>query len=199
MWGRVVGMGCGDGLWGWVVGMGGDRRHSGGFLLRIMPPPWHSVPALRNNDLPQAGHSTCRHDGTAGGTVLLPSKDCCRRNDSTLLRQLLQAELIYFAATKIRIGHGNVAATTSQEGHSTCRYDGAAGGTVLVRSKDCCRRTVLLAGTIALQRFSISSPDLRIDAAKRSKQGQSVHRFSISSPDLRIDAAKRSKQGQSVH
>ena len=24
---------------------GGDRRHSGGFLLRIMPPSWHPVPA----------------------------------------------------------------------------------------------------------------------------------------------------------
>ena len=51
----------------------------------------------------------------------------------------------------------------------------------------------------SVHRFSISSPDLRIDAAKRSKQGQSVHRFSISGPDLRIDAAKRSKLGQSVH
>ena len=50
-----------------------------------------------------------------------------------------------------------------------------------------------------MQRFSISSPDLRIDAARRSKQGQSVHRFSISSPDLRIDAAKRSKQEHSLH
>ncbi len=80
LWGWVVGMGCGDGLWGWVVGMGGDRRHSGGFLLRIMPPPWHSVPAVRNNDLPQAGRSTCRHDGAADGTILLRSKDCCRRN-----------------------------------------------------------------------------------------------------------------------
>ena len=29
--GWVVRMGCGDGLWGWVVGMGGNRRHSGGF------------------------------------------------------------------------------------------------------------------------------------------------------------------------
>ena len=80
LWGRVVGMGCGDGLWGWVVGMGGDRRHSGGFKLRIMPPPWHSVPALRNNDLPQAGRSTCRHNNAAGGTILLCCDDCCRRN-----------------------------------------------------------------------------------------------------------------------
>ena len=150
------------------------RCHSGGFLLRIMPPPWHSVPALRNNDLPQADRSTCRHDSAAGGPFYLRAQRC-RRNCSSLLRRLLQAELIYFATTKIRIGRGNVAATTSQAGHSTCRYDGAAGGTVLVRSKDCCRRTVLLAGTIALQRFSISSPDLRIDAAIRSKQGQSAH------------------------
>ena len=104
-------MGCGDGLWGWVVGMGGERRHSGGFKLRIMPPPWHSVPALRNNDLPQAGHLPARR---------------CRRNCSSLLRRLLQTELIYFAATKIRIGRGNVAATTSQAGHSFLRHDGAA-------------------------------------------------------------------------
>ena len=82
---------------------------------------------------------------------------------------------VLFAAKKIRIGRVIVAATSFR------------------------RRAILLAGTIALHRFSISSPDLRIDAAKRSKQGQSVHRFSISSPDLRIDAAKRSKQGQSVH
>ena len=127
-----------------------------------MPPPWHSVPALHDNDLPQASRSTCRHDGAAGGTVLVRRKDCCRRNDSTLrqrkkrigrgnvaaktavggpfylrarrcrrncsslLRRLLQAELIYFAATKIRIGRGNVAATTSQADHFTCRHDGAA-------------------------------------------------------------------------
>ena len=79
------------------------RCHSGGFLLRIMPPSWHPVPAC---------------------------------------------------APRLR-----------------------------------CRRAVLLAGTIALHRFSISSPDLRIDAAIRSKQGQSVHRFLISSPDFRIDVA----------
>ena len=43
-----------------------------------------------------------------------------------MLRRLLQAELIYFAATKIRIGRGNVAATTSQAGYSFLRHDGAA-------------------------------------------------------------------------
>ena len=50
-----------------------------------------------------------------------------------------------------------------------------------------------------MQRFLISGLDLRIDAAIRPKQGQTVHRFSISSPDLRIGAAKRSNLGQSVH
>ena len=33
---------------------GGDRRPSGGFLFRIMPPSWHPVPAFCDNDLPQA-------------------------------------------------------------------------------------------------------------------------------------------------
>ena len=94
---------------------------------------------------------------------------------STLRRRQRSRRPFYFATKKIRIGCGIVAATT------------------------CRRRAVILAGTMVLHRFLISSPDLRIDAAKRSKQGQSLHRFSISSPDLRIDAAKRSKQGQSVH
>ena len=76
-----------------------------------MPPPWHSVPALHDNDLLQADHLPARR---------------CRRNCSSLLRRLLQAELIYFATTKIRIGRGNVAATTSQAGHSFLRHDGAA-------------------------------------------------------------------------
>ena len=191
MWGWVVGMGCGDGLWGWA----GTDANPAAFYLGLCR--LHGILSPPSATTTYRRRATCRHDA-AGGPFYLRAQRC-RRNCSSLLRRLLQAELIYFATTKIRIGRGNVAATTSHAGHSTCRYDGAAGGTVLVRSKDCCRRTVLLAGTIALQRFSISSPDLRIDAAKRSKQGQSVHRFSISGPDLRIDAAKRSKQGQSVH
>ena len=150
LWGWVVGMGCGDGLWGWA----GTDATPAAFNLGLC--------RLRGILSPPSATTTFRR------RTVLPVDTIA-----------LQAELIYFAATKIRIGRGNVAATTSQAGHSTCRYDGAAGGTVLVRSKDCCRRTVLLAGTIALQRFSISSPDLRIDAAKRSKQGQSAHRFSI--------------------
>ena len=47
--------------------------------------------------------------------------------------------------------------------------------------------------SLVLHRFLISSPELAIAAAKRSKQGQSVQRFLISSPNLRIDAAQRSK------
>ena len=42
-------------LWGWAVDSGGYGRHSGGFLLRIMPPSWHPVPAC------------ARHDHFAGG------------------------------------------------------------------------------------------------------------------------------------
>ena len=65
-----------------------DRRHSGGFLLRIMPPSWHPVPACTRN-----GHS-------AGGQFI---------NAATTTQQ---TEPFYFAATIIRIEHGSVAATT---------------------------------------------------------------------------------------
>ena len=37
---------------------GRDRCHSGGFLLRIMPPSWRPVPACARHDKPQAGHSS---------------------------------------------------------------------------------------------------------------------------------------------
>ena len=76
---------------------GGDRRPSGGFLFRIMPPSWHPVPAFCDNDLPQAepfsfaatkiriGRGTSLQQRRSGG---------------------LQAELFFLAATKIRIGRG---------------------------------------------------------------------------------------------
>ena len=50
-----------------VRGCGRDRCHSGGFLLRIMPPLWHPVPAC------------VRHGHSAGGQSLLLQRWCCRR------------------------------------------------------------------------------------------------------------------------
>ena len=61
-------------------GCGRGRCHSGGFLLRIMPPSWHPVPACTRN-----GHSAGRPFFLATTTKL-------------------QAEPFYFAAKKIRIG-----------------------------------------------------------------------------------------------
>ena len=81
-----------------------------------------------------------------------------------------------------------------------CTRNGhSAGGPFNTATTGFRRRAILLAGTMVLHRFSISSPDLRIDAAIRSKQGQSVHRFSNSAQDLRIDAAKKLNLGQTVH
>ena len=105
---------------------GGDRCHSGGFLLRIMPPSWQPVPACTRNGhsaggplFPatttklQAGHSILWQRASAGGLFYLP-------------RRLLQAELQYFATKKIGIGRGTVATTTAQASYSTCRNDGTA-------------------------------------------------------------------------
>ena len=64
--------------------------------------------------------------------------------------------------------------------------------------KTCCRRAVILAGTMVLHRFLISGPDLAIAAAMGYIPATSVQRFLISSPNLRIDAAKRSKRRQSL-
>ena len=93
---------------------------------------------------------------------LRPTTTMLQAGHSTLRRRRLESDAaswtqrlsvggtVLFAAKKIRIGRVIVAATSFR------------------------RRAVLLAGTIALHRFSISSPDLRIDAAKRSKQWQSL-------------------------
>ena len=45
-----------------LVGCGRDRCHSGGFLLRIMPPSWHPVPACARHDKPQAAILLCRYE-----------------------------------------------------------------------------------------------------------------------------------------
>ena len=44
-------------------GCDGDWRHSGGFLLRIMPPSWHPVPTCVRN-VPSAGETIllCRNE-----------------------------------------------------------------------------------------------------------------------------------------
>ena len=62
---------------------GGDRRHSGGFLLRIMPPSWHPVPAC-------APRPCCRR------AVLRCCYDCCRRNCSTLRRRKLESDAVRY-------------------------------------------------------------------------------------------------------
>ena len=121
--------------------------------------------------------STIRNDGAAGGPFYLRARRC-RRNCSSLLPRLLQAELIYFATTKIRIGRGNVAATTSQAGHSFLRHDGAA--TILdfrPRIGNHCSTT----GHFGDFRAAILDFKPRIEnrCSQKSKQGQSAHRFSI--------------------
>ena len=58
---------------------GRDRRHSGGFLLRIMPPSWHPVPACAPRP--------CRR-----WAVLRCDYDYCRWNCSTLRRRKLESD-----------------------------------------------------------------------------------------------------------
>ena len=52
---------------------GGDWLHSGGFLLRIMPPSWHPVPACVRNGILQAGRSSVQQRCCSRRAVLL----CC--------------------------------------------------------------------------------------------------------------------------
>ena len=127
------------------------RRHSGGFLLRVMPPSLHPVPAC----IPRL---RCRRAVLLAGTMALQAepfyfaaKTLRRRNHSTLQQRPYAGGPFYFAATKIGIGRSIVAATTLrrrncytmrrrklesdaaplrqrplQAGHSTRRHDSTA-------------------------------------------------------------------------
>ena len=65
---------------------GGDRRHSGGFLLRIMPPSWHPVPAC-------APRLRCRR------AILRCRYDCCKRNHSPSRKRRIESDADLVAAT----------------------------------------------------------------------------------------------------
>ena len=57
-------------------GSGRNRCHSGGFLLRIMPPSWHPVPACARHDTPQAKPFFLAAMAAAGGAILYRHDDC---------------------------------------------------------------------------------------------------------------------------
>ena len=56
---------CGRMLLWRVVVAAGTGRHSGGFLLRIMPPSWHPVPACTPRLRCRRAILRCRNDGAA--------------------------------------------------------------------------------------------------------------------------------------
>ena len=116
---RAERKGCGDGLWGWA----GTDATPAAFYLGLCRLHGILSPPSATTTFRRRAISTIRNDGAAGGTVLLRSKDCCRRNDSTLRQRklesdaatwrlrlrrravlpvdtiALQAELFFFAAT----------------------------------------------------------------------------------------------------
>ena len=90
---------------------GGAGCHSGGFLLRIMPPSWQPVPAC------------VRHGHSAGGPFL---------HATTIV---LQAEPIFFAATTIVLKAGRLSCSSDGAAGGTnllCRNnESATGGPLL--------------------------------------------------------------------
>ncbi len=103
---------------------GGDRRHSGGFLLRIMPPSWHPVPAC-------TPRLRCRR------AVLRCRDDCCRR-------------AVLLCRYEIRIGRGDRCRyDRSRRNHSSLPQPRLESGAGRCRGRDrmprlCCRRAILL-------------------------------------------------------
>ena len=75
----------------------GDRYHSGGFLLRAMPPSWHPVPA-------HVRHSAGGPFSFAATKISIGRRSrCryghCRRNHSSLLRRRSKSDADFVAAT----------------------------------------------------------------------------------------------------
>ena len=110
---------------------GRDRCHSGGYLLRTMPPSWHPVPACAPRLCCRRAIPHCSGDGAASISKSGPEiKNRCtlegvnREKLASILKSepeiknhfssksVLQAKPFSFAATKNRIGRG-----------PRCRYD----------------------------------------------------------------------------
>ena len=167
---------------------GGDRCRSGGFLLRIMPPSWHPVPACTRNGHSEDGQFINAATTAAGGPFNTATTIFRRRNYSSLRQRKLESDASSLRQKLLQAGYSSLRQRKFESDTASLRLQLLQASLSSLRQRklesDAAplrqrlrRRAILLAGTIALHRFSISSPDLRIDAAKRSKQGQSVHRF----------------------
>ena len=93
---------------------GRGRCHSGGFLLRIMPPSWQPVPACTSN-----GHSAgvlffAAATTAAGGPFNTATTGYRRRNYSSLRQRKLESDASPFRQILL------------QARYSTCRNDGTA-------------------------------------------------------------------------
>ena len=165
MWGWAVGMGCGDGLWGWA----GTNATPAAFNLGLC--------RLRGILSPPSATTTFRRRA-----VLLAGT------------MVLQAEQFYFAAKKIRSDAASWRQRLRRRAILFCDTMVLQRFLILSPELAITAAQPVISG-IFVQRFLISSQELAITAAQPVISWTFVQRFLISGPDLRIDAAKRSKQG----
>ena len=78
---------------------GGDCRHSGGFLLRAMPPSWHPVPACVRYGILQAKPFSLAAAKNRIGRGPRCRYDRSRRNHSLLPQRKLESDADLVAAT----------------------------------------------------------------------------------------------------
>ena len=78
---------------------GRDRRHSGGFLLRAMPPSWHPVPACVRYGILQAKPFSLAAAKNRIGSGPRCRNGFCRRNHSLLPQRKLESDTDLVAAT----------------------------------------------------------------------------------------------------
>ena len=147
---------------------GGDRCHSGGFLLRIMPPSWRPVPACAPRPCCRRAVLRCRNN-CFRRAVLRCRYECCRPNCSTLRRRKLESDAVRYC------GRDRRPTTMLQVGRFTLRRRKLASDAAPLRLRLLQAELFYFAGTMALHRFSISGPDLRIAAAAGPFLGEIVH------------------------
>ena len=99
---------------------GGDRCHSGGFLLRIMPPSWQPVPACTRNSHSAGGQFINAATNAAGGPFNTATRIFRRRNCNTLRRRKLESD------------EAPLRQRPRQAGRSILRQQYSAGGTAIL-------------------------------------------------------------------
>ena len=139
---------------------GRDRCHSGGFLLRIMPPSWHPVPAC--------------------------SPRLCCRLANPILATIAAGGLFFDATTKIRIGRGKRCRNDrSRRNHSSLRQRRFESDAEPRSRHGRCRRAILYRHNDCAASIPKSGPEIKNRCTKEGVNREKLASIPKFGPEIK--------------